>query len=454
MDKPTSQAPATLGTVRLVEDVPVVAEADVCVLGGSCTGVFAAVRAARLGARVVLVEKQNHFGGVAVATCTWHTLMDAAFAQPIIAGLTLETIERLARREAVQAIADNASKGYVFRPGELKGVLDELVIENGVTPMLHTSFTAPLVEEGRLTGVVIENKTGRGVIRARAFVDATGDGDLCARLGLEQYRYDGLLPPTTCTFVGRWTPAPPFDLGAAILRHGADHGLEPGFIWGSLLPGTDVYMLAGTRVRDVDCSDAADLTRAEIEGRRQVRALLDLMAKVAPDWPVRLIDYPAAIGIRDTRHIRCGYQLRGQDVLEGVRFDDAIANGSYRVDIHHQDRPGITLQYLDGTQTYNPPGQPQELTRWREPRDVDPTFYQVPLRSLIPGRYDNLILAGRMLDADKTAFSAVRVMVNTNQMGEAAGVAAALAADTGVAITQLDPQQVRRTLAAGGSIVI
>ncbi len=454
MGRPGNQTDGRPATVRLCEDVSVVGEADVCVLGGSCTGVFAAVRAARLGADVVIVEKQGHFGGTALATCTWHSLLDTAFEKRIIAGLTQETVERLSARGAVDFVGGNPSLGCVFRPGDLKVVLDRLVLEDRITPHLHALFTRPVVEEGELTGVVVETKSGRGVIRARMFVDATGDGDLCARLGLRQYGYDALLPPTTCAFLAGWPSEAAFDVGDELRRHGDEHGVEPGFVWGTFLPGTDVYMLAGTRVRGVNCADAGDLTRAEIEGRRQVAAIMDLLHKERPELQAVLHDFPAGIGVRDTRHIKCQYQLSGADVLEGRRFPDAIANGSYRVDIHHQDKPGITFMHLDGRTVYLQPGLPAQWSRWREPATTDPTFYQVPLRSLIPGTYDNLILAGRMLDADKTAFSAVRVMVNANQMGEAAGVAAYLALSDSVPVQHVDADAVRRELARGGSIVI
>lgn len=444
----------TPSTVQLTESVPVIDETDICVLGGSCTGVFSAVRAARLGARVTLVEKQNHFGGVATITCTWHNLVDTVFKKEIIAGLTQEVVERLEKRDAVNVVSESHSKGFEFRPGELKIVLDELVLENKIRPLLHTCFTRPLVEDQRLTGVVVENKSGRGIIKARAFVDATGDGDLCSRLGLDEYRYEALLPPTTCAFLDRWPNVSVFNLGEEIRNHGKAFGIESGFAWGSRLPGASQHMLAGTRVLGVDCSNADDLTRAEMEGRRQVRAIMDLVRARRPECKAALCDFPSAIGIRDTRHIRCQYQLTGTDVLEGKRFPDAITNGSYRVDTHHQDKPGITFMYLDGRQVYSQPGMPHEESRWRDPIENDPTFYQVPLRSLIPAGYENLILAGRMLDADKTAFSAVRVMVNTNQMGEAAGVAAYVALSSGTSIQKLDAGEVRSQLARGGSVVI
>jgi len=124
------------------------------------------------------------------------------------------------------------------------------------------------------------------------------------------------------------------------------------------------------------------------------------------------------------------------------------------VDIHHQEKPGITLRYLDGTETYNVPGEKTVEKRWREETEHNPTFYQVPLRSLIPGKYENLVLAGRMLDADMEAFGAVRVQVNTNQMGEAAGVAAWLALDGNKSISEIKPEKVRELLSAGGSVII
>jgi hypothetical protein len=441
-------------SVRVTESVPVIEEADICVLGGSCTGVFAAVRAARLGARVALVEKQGHFGGVAPIVCTWHSFFDTEFKRTIIGGLTRETVDKMRKTGAAEAIANNPSQGHVFRPGGLKVALDELVLAAGVKPWLHTLFSMPLVEEGRLAGVIVDGKSGRGAIRAKLFIDATGDGDLGARLGLAQYSYDSLLPPTTAAFLANWPGPDGIGLGSLIREHGSEFQVQEGFVWGSLMPGSNVYMLAGTRVNGVNCADSRDLTKAEIEGRRQVRAIMDLIGKYQAGSKVVLHDFPASIGIRDTRHFRCKYQLTGDDVLRGRRFDDAIANGSYRVDIHHQDKPGITLQYLNGSEVYSRPGMPSRKSRWREESATNPTFYQIPLRSLIPTRHENLMLAGRMLDADKTAFSAARVMVNMNQTGEAAGVAAYLALTGRKPIADVNPGAVRKLLSDGGSVII
>ena len=111
--------------------------------------------------------------------------------------------------------------------------------------------------------------------------------------------------------------------------------------------------------------------------------------------------------------------MSGEDALSGRRFDDAVAYGSTRVDIHHDSGPGITWRFLDGSEIEVPErGVPEIHRRWRDETPENPTFFQVPLRSLIQDRVPSLMLAGRMLDADKERFSAVRVMINMNQTGE------------------------------------
>jgi hypothetical protein len=441
-------------------DIPIWHEADVCILGGSCTGVFAAIRAARLGAKVVLVEKANCFGGVATLSlvCVWHSLYDTQGERQIIGGLTQETIERLDKHGVLKRNKkSDPSVGFTFNPEELKIELDEMVMENGITPMLHTAFCAPFIEGGQLTAVIVENKSGRGAIRAKTFVDATGDADLAARLELETYFSSHLQPSTTCAVFSGWNTLD-FDgkhYGEILRQHCAEFDLPEGFAWGAPVPGSENFMLAATRIYGANPANAEDLTRLEIEGRRQVRAIQNIFRKASTHNRLSLAALPSRAGLRESRHVRCSYQLTGDDVLYGKRFEDAIANGSYRVDIHHQDKPGITLRYLDGTETYNRPGYAAEVGRWRDETSTNPTFYQVPLRSLVPqGPFDNVVVAGRMFDADSLAHAAVRVMVNMNQTGEAAGVAAFLALDEGIGVKQVEAHKVREMLAAGGSIVI
>ncbi len=441
--------------------VPVAEDADLCVIGGSCTGVFAAVAAARLGLRVALVEACGCFGGMATAglVVVWHKLVDTERKREIIAGLTAEVLERLKHRNAVAGHGGDQAN-FAFNPEELKIELDRLVTEAGVRPFLHCRFVAPVMEGGRVTAAIVEDKSGRRAIRARTFVDATGDGDLLVRAGFETRKLDDLQPPTTCpVFFGLEKireQHSDFRLAKVVFDPAYPQALPRGFLWTAPMVGLpDCTMVAGTRVSGADCSEADELTRAEIEGRRQTRAMADVLREHFPGGDKVVLErLPACIGIRETRHAECVHQLSMDDVLSGRRFEDAIGNGSYPVDVHHSSKPGITFHDLDGRTRYVVPGQPAQEGRWRDEQDENPTFYQIPYRSLVPRGAENMLAAGRLMDADRHAYGAIRVMVNCNQTGQAAGVASALAVQAGVSVGEVDPQELRTALKQQGAAVL
>jgi len=443
---------------------PIVDEFDLCIIGGSCTGVFAAVSAARLGLRVALVELHGFFGGVATARLVncWHTIFDERLEKQIIAGLSLEVVDRLKRRKAI-IDEPKLNWQYCFNSAELTMELDALVKDNpGIRPFLHARFvTAICSGQGTVDAAVIEDKSGRRAIRAKFFIDASGDSDLVRRAGGQVQREDQLQPPTT--------PAILRGLGAveeatgkyawreALFDPRYPEALKPGFLWQAPVPGCpELRQVFGTRVHGVDCSDADQLTQAEMEGRRQVRSMIDLLRNhFTHGQDVSIAALPACIGIRETLKTACEYRLTESDVLHGVRFDDAIANGSYRVDVHSADAGGLVFRYLDGRELVVRIGQPSEEGRWRAPQEVDPTFYQIPYRSLVPRGFHNVLVAGRTIDTDKGAFGATRVMINCNQTGEAAGVAAYTALNSNTPAAKVDPQVVRRLLTEkNGSILL
>ena len=440
---------------------PVAAEADVCVVGGSCTGVFAAVSAARLGARVVLIEANGFFGGVATAGLVnhWHSTLDTSYARPVIGGLTTEIIERLAQRGAVREQRPTEAVHYVLNTAELMVELDRLVAESGVRPFLHARFVAAAMEDGRVTAAVVEDKTGRRAVRAGYFIDATGDGDVVARAGLPVRKARTLQPPTTCAVVHGLEEIrrrnPKFSLDKAVFdsRHGGEIPL--GFLWSSELVGVpDARMIAGTRVPGADCSDADELTAAEIEGRRQVGVICQILRRQPGGEGISLVSLPSCIGVRQTRQACCLHTLSEKELLSGERFDDAVANGTYRVDVHHSDKPGLTFRYLDGRQEYVVPGREPELSRWRPETTENHTFYQIPYRSLVPRGSRNVLVAGRLIDADEGAYGAVRVMVNCNQTGQAAGAAAHLALKGHLDVPDVSPQDLRAALSRQGAVVL
>ena len=457
MSKQTIQEPA--------RSVPVCHEADVCVIGGSATGVFAAIAAARRGATVALVENEGMFGGTATASMVnvWHTRYDETGERPIFAGLVTEAMGRLvARGGAVDRDFDRHWQ-WAFHPAHLAILLDEMVCEQpAIRPFLHTRFVAAVGgEAGRPDAAVIEDKTGRRAIRAKVFIDATGDGDLVSRAGLQTWIPDHVQPPTMVFLAsGVNTKHLPDarSLRQVVFNQRFEGALKPGFLWHAPVPGLDsedVQMVAGTRVHGANCADADQLTLAEIEGRRQVRRILDLMHRHAPyGQAMHLVALPGRIGIRHSRQIHALHRLTEQEVLRGVRFDDAIANGSYRVDIHSQDGEGLIFRYLNGLQVTVYADGRKEEARWAGEGEATATYYQIPYRCLVPRGSQNILAAGRCIDTDEGAFGAFRVMVNCAQTGQAAGVAAALAAGSDSAVADVDAAQLRAALSEQGALML
>lgn len=174
-------------------------EFDLVVVGGGCAGVFAAVKAARQGLSVAIIEKSNCFGGVATngLVNVWHSLLDANGKEQIIGGLTEEVEETLFKRGYAEC-CDNKSVGIYFDPNALKLVLDELVESCKIKIFFHSFYNSLILNENEIDKIIIGNKDGMGSIKAKFFIDATGDGDLCRDAGLESYVSDSIQPPTPC----------------------------------------------------------------------------------------------------------------------------------------------------------------------------------------------------------------------------------------------------------------
>ncbi|MBR2374688.1 MAG: FAD-dependent oxidoreductase [Clostridia bacterium] len=442
--------------------IPVIAEADLVVVGGSCTGVFAAVRAARLGLDVVLVEKLNMLGGVATAGLVnvWHSLHDIYEQKQVIAGLTEETLQRLMKRSGAEKL-DGVSQyavpsHYNLNPWELTYVLDQYVQENKIRLLLHTSFVQAIKRDRKVEAVIVSNVDGLGAIKTKFVVDATGDGRVAKDLGCPVYYNDLLQPPTSCFLLQGEIPVEKWS--EIVKRHGTEYGFSDDWgWWGNIAGLKDISLRADLHVFGVDCSKAADLTYAEMEGRRQTMTYLEMLNKYSGEDPMRVVAFGSTIGIRETAHYKTRYQANGEDLLQGKRYDAPIMNGTYRVDIHHKNSGGITFRYLDGREVVVIGNGTQVLRDdWRKRKGLtgDPApYYQLPFEVFIGEEYDNFIAAGRMLNAEAEAFGAVRVMVNLNQIGEAAGTAAYVCLHTDKALQAIDGKTVTELLRKGGSAV-
>lgn len=431
---------------------------DICVIGGSCTGVFAAIRAAQDGYNVCIIESSNCFGGTATAGMVniWHTCLDSEYKKRIIGGLSKEVMDRLGKTGDVIITENSPHRGYTFDSEQLKFALDDMVIESKITPYLHTSFYQADVENGKITSVTVGNKDGLFKIGAKFFIDATGDGDLCRAAGAEYYSDEALQPPSMCAKYYGVGMDRIRQVTEIIREHGDEVGLEKDWGWRGFTPGGDIFTFhSDNHIFGVNCAKADDLTKSEIEGRRKVAKVETLLRKYL-DKDIRVITIPSYVGVRETYHIKSLFKATGEDLLWGKRYDDAIMNGSYRVDYHHGSGSGITFKYLDGTQETIPEAGAKTIhSRWRDEIDNAPTFYQLPYRALVPDvAIDNLLMAGRMIDADREAFGALRVMINCNQMGEAAGQAASIALADGKAAKDISTDKLRKTLSDKGAVII
>ena len=445
------------------KQIPVIHEADVCVIGGSCTGVFAAVRAARLGASVVIVEAQNSFGGVATngLVCVWHSFLDEAREKQVIAGLTEEVLERIPEMD--RFVREDES--HFFNPIELKVELDRLLKESKVKMYLHTMYTGVLTDGNDIQAILVENKDGRGAIQAKFFIDASGDGDVCRDLGIERYKNDNIQPPSyvflmqgrddsLANIIEEKTAS---YVSHLLNRHAEEYDIEQDWGWDTYVPGmSGIKMRANTHVFGRFCADADQLTDAEINGREKMQKICRLLRKYGdPAENYSLVSDCSYIGVRDTWHYKTSYQADFIDLLLGKNYEDNILNGTYNIDVHDEEQ-GITFFQFDGSYKREETDGSVSYGNWREEYGIDknlpiPTYYHLPFRSLVGEKYTNFIAAGRMMNATTPAFGALRVMVNLNQIGEASGVAAYLAVQQGKSVQELDGAEVARLLAKGGS---
>ncbi len=442
-------------TFDFKKQIPVIAKADLCVIGGSCTGVFAAVRAARRGLKVVLVEKLNSFGGTATASLVnvWHSLYDTDHTQQIISGLTDEVENTLKKQDALY-FEETEHAGVRFNSARLEGVLDSLVTHHKIDAYLHTFYCDALVEDGKIKGVVVANKDGLGVIQADFFIDASGDGDLSRDAGLEGYRYKHAQPPSSC-FLLQNEDNKYLDIAPLIESYGKDYSLEDDWGWGGMVPNLKhVSFRADFHVFDKDCSKARDLTQAEIIGREKAARFSDML-KDHVDKDLELITNCKSIGVRESVHYKTNLKVTKNDLLIGADYKNIVLKGTYRLDRHHAQVGGITFMYLDGrVDSFYGKGQKSTHSNWREELGItgEPNkFYSAPFEMLVQSRIKNLIPVGRMINADESAFGALRVMVNLNQLGEAAGEAAALCVDKNLSVDTLEGAMVVRALNQGGS---
>lgn len=412
---------------------------DLIVAGGGLTGVAASVAAARQGLRVLLVERSGCLGG-AMSTNLVYPFMK--FMTPVNGEQKILCAGLLSEMHAREQVYDNSGTLKKFRPEYFKLVLDDMVSEAGVDVLFHATLFELTTNERRVTGVrVAVAPTGVLDFSADYFIDATGNGDLMAMAGCE-YRIgresDGLCQPMTTCFRMCGVDIPLFNEEKPHLQELYKAARERGEIKNpreNILTfsdiGPDVLHFNTTRVVKVDPTDAFGVSRAEMEARRQIHEIVDFLRKNSKAFDnATLISIAAEIGVRESRKLIGEYVLTADDLLQQRIFEDGIALGNYNIDIHNPAGTGTYIHYFK-----------------------EGEYYSIPYRSLLPKEFDNLLVAGRCLSATHEAQAAVRIMPICACMGEAAGIAMAVAKHTNTNTHTLDVQELRRILRENGAAI-
>lgn len=413
---------------------------DVLVCGGGPAGIAAALAAARQGSKTLLVERYGRLGGMAVQ----------AMVGPLMGNAESAWVEEILARLGGRAVD--------YEWIDLKYA--DLLQESGVELLLHAPVAGPLCEGSRVVGARLLTKRGMIDVPARVTIDATGDGDVAFAAGAEfeqgrgagpNWPADGLVQPMTIMFrVSGVNPAETMDARGGRKRYRFPDGrtwnelCRDANALGQLPPAVgylriytsrrpDERVINATQVNGVDGTSVRDLTRAELEGRRQVQPILDFLKKHAPGFQNAFVSgMPAVIGVRETRRIRGVEYLTVDDLFAGRKFDNAVVRGaSFPVDIHNPTGIG----QAQGVSAEHPLGKDPE---------VKP--YEIPYGCLVPRSVGGMLVAGRCISGSHEAMASYRVQVIAMATGVAAGAAAALAAKANIEPREVSAAEIQRVV--------
>jgi hypothetical protein len=429
---------------------PVHGEYDVVVLGGGPAGMAAAVAAARAGRSTLLVERYGFLGGMGTAAgvtnfCGLHANVHGDIRQVVhgVAADLLDRIDRLGGLNTPHALFGK-TVAQAYDTAAYKIAADDLLLSSGVQLLFHALAAGVVMEgPGRVKALLVETKSGRRAILGRAFVDASGDGDLAAWAGAAFETGDGhgnMLYPSTMFRLNGIDPVRAGRAWEAIPRLMLQAEAEGRYRFPRKTPivrpqkngiewRVNLTQLANAEGNAMDGTDAVELSAAEVLGRRQIADVAGFLKEVPGFEQSYIVDIAPQVGIRETRRVTGLYQLTEADVLECASFDDTIGVNGWPLELH-----------LKGDVEFRWPKIPESRG-----------FNHLPYRMTVPPGLENLWVAGRCASMSHEAQSAARVTGACFVMGQAVGVAADLSLAAGVSAAAIDIPQLQIRLEAGGA---
>jgi len=446
------------------------AESEVVIVGGGTAGVSAAIAAGRLGKSVILIERYPFLGGTATAamvgpTATFHTKK----GRQIVGGIPNEIVESLVQNgDSLGHVPDTigvAGSVTPIDPDAMKLMLLQFAKSAGVKMLFHALVNEVETKHDRVVAIQAISKDGPVRIEGKIFVDASGDGDLAALANVPYTVGEGKALPQPMTLIFKVANVKLDEVIKYMLENRNEfwHGTTfdklktapaigvSGFttLWkeaqarGELngIPRDRALFFSGvrpgevtvntTRVIQKNALNPWELSEAEQEGRAQVGPLLRFFRKYIPGFKdCYLAQVATQIGVRETRLMQGEYRLSAQDVIDGRKFDDGIAQCAWPIDIHHQGE-GLTLSTDVGGDG----------------------AYDIPYRCLLPDGISNLLLSGRNISVSHEAFASSRIQATSMAVGQASGTAAALSLNRSGAVREVAVSVLRDTLVKNGALL-
>lgn len=433
-------------TVSIQKEIPVAGTYDVVVCGGGPAGFIAAIAAAREGASVALVEQYGFLGGMATTSFVAPLSVFTYKGKKVIGGIPWEFIERLEQMGG--GLIEKPLGNVAFDPEMYKLLCQRMVLEAGVKLYLHSYLSGCLVENGSVSQVIIENKSGSQAIDGKVFIDCTGDADLAAFAGVPMQDKSGRqLQPMSSYFIlnGVDTESPMVKEAMHHNKQGENCYCLPmrekllelqeqldiptfGGPWYCTTLHKGCVAVNVTRTA-ADACNAEQLTEAECVLREDCFRMAEIFRQLFPEFKDSYIASVAVNGgVRETRNIIGMHVISAEEYLHAYHYEDSISRGAHPIDIHSEKGASQSVTFLE-----------------------QPAY--VPYRALIAENFPNLLVAGRCLSADKVAFASLRVQASCMGTGQAAGVAAAFSAKSGKAVQDIDvPALVERLSEIGAQI--